>query len=203
MDRIGTVLFELGELPEARQYLEHALRVLEEDYGPDDPEVAKTLRNLAAVQLELGEFGAARQRLERSLALDEAEVARVRERLAFVLRETRDYAGAKAHLEQAVAIHEVASPNSPRLASALNRLGFVLWDDRDLASAKGTFERARVLYEQAFGPEHPDVARTLTGLGQVLLDSASSTLPNAARRRPFESSRPPMALVIPSTEGPS
>jgi Tfp pilus assembly protein PilF len=52
--------------------LERALTLKEAAYGPDHPEVARTLTNLGVVQGELGEPTVALATLERALAIQKA-----------------------------------------------------------------------------------------------------------------------------------
>jgi Tfp pilus assembly protein PilF len=59
-------------LSEARVLMQRALAIDEAAYGPDHPQVATNLNNLAGVLKELGDPAAARPLLERALAIDEA-----------------------------------------------------------------------------------------------------------------------------------
>src|SRR6266545_1930185 len=52
--------------------------------------------------------------------------------------------------------------------SLLNLVGVYLRGRAELTAARATLERALAVLEVAFGPEHPQVARTLGELGIVL-----------------------------------
>jgi len=65
------VLQDLGRPGEARPLFERALAIDEQAYGPNHPEIAIDLSNLAGVLRELGRPGEARLLAERALAIDE------------------------------------------------------------------------------------------------------------------------------------
>ena len=88
-----------GDAPEpgqARQLFEPALAILEARLGPDHPETASNLDNLANVLRDLGDLPAARGALERAqvvfedrLGLDHPDLAQTRKNLQIVLDELR------------------------------------------------------------------------------------------------------------------
>jgi Tfp pilus assembly protein PilF len=62
---------QLGDLTAARRTLQRALAINEAVYGPEHPQIARTLRNLAIVQRQLGELEEARETLRRALVIFE------------------------------------------------------------------------------------------------------------------------------------
>ena len=72
LDRAATYLRVHARLTEARPLLERALAIDEAAYGPDHPDVAPDLNNLALILQDLGDPAAARPLQERALAIDEA-----------------------------------------------------------------------------------------------------------------------------------
>jgi Tfp pilus assembly protein PilF len=72
LDRAGTYLQVHARLAAARPLLERALAIDETVYGPDHPEVATRLNNLALILQDLGQPGTAQQLQERALAIIEA-----------------------------------------------------------------------------------------------------------------------------------
>ena len=60
------ILSDLGELNAARPLAERALAIDEAVYGPDHPDVATALNNLAMILSDLGELDAARPLAERA-----------------------------------------------------------------------------------------------------------------------------------------
>jgi hypothetical protein len=65
----GTYLWVHARLAEARPLDERALAITETVHGPDHPDVALHLNNLAETLLALGEPGQARPLLERAAAI--------------------------------------------------------------------------------------------------------------------------------------
>src|SRR5262249_38401414 len=71
LDRAATYLQVHAQLAAARSLLERALRIDETAHGPDHPNVAIPLSNLALVLQDLGQPADARPLLERALRIDE------------------------------------------------------------------------------------------------------------------------------------
>ena len=72
LDRAGIYLQVHARLTDAQDLLERALAIDEAAYGPDHPEVATDLNNLAQILRELGQLKVARPLQERALAITEA-----------------------------------------------------------------------------------------------------------------------------------
>jgi tetratricopeptide (TPR) repeat protein len=72
LDRAGTYLQVQAQFTGARTLLERALAIAEAAHGPDHPEVAASLNNLALVLRALGDLAGARPLQERALAITEA-----------------------------------------------------------------------------------------------------------------------------------
>jgi tetratricopeptide (TPR) repeat protein len=68
----GSYLQVRARFADAKALLELALVIDEAAYGPDHPEVATDLNNLATILQDLGQPEAARPLQERALAIDEA-----------------------------------------------------------------------------------------------------------------------------------
>jgi tetratricopeptide (TPR) repeat protein len=176
--RLGIYLWRRCELAEARRCLERALRLKEEAYGPEHPEVAAGLGNLGLVLQDLGELAEARRCQQRALCLTEGAcgpdhplVAVTLGNLGRVLADLGELAEARRCQERALRLKERAhGPEHPSVAITLGNLGRVLTDLGELAEARRCQERALRLKERAHGPEHPSVAITLGNLGLVLTD---------------------------------
>jgi tetratricopeptide (TPR) repeat protein len=67
----GGLLHDLGELAEARLLFERALAIREKGVGPDHPDTAMSLNNLARLLRDQGDLAAARPLQERALAIFE------------------------------------------------------------------------------------------------------------------------------------
>jgi len=157
----------------ARPLFERALAIREKNFGPEHPEVAESLNNLAVLLEEkIGDYTGARPLYERALAICEKtlgpehpDVARSLNNLAILLLNMGDYAGARPLYERALAIHEKAfGPEHPDVAMSLNNLAVLLKDTGDYAKTKPLLERALAIKEKALSPDHPDLAYTLNKL---------------------------------------
>ncbi len=72
LGHVGQYQDARAEFAAAARLTERALKIKEAVYGPEHPEVARTLTNLGIVQQRLGEFEAARATQQRALAIKEA-----------------------------------------------------------------------------------------------------------------------------------
>ena len=150
-----------------------AIATREAALGPDDPQLANPLNELARRLKSLGNLAAARPLYERSLALFEQgwgpqsiEVAVLSNNLGVVLLKLGDLQGARAAAERAVAVFEaLGGPDDPAVAPYLGLLGEVLRVQGEFEQAEAVFERALALSETSRGPVHPEVCQALGNLG--------------------------------------
>jgi len=171
----GIALLRMGNFAEAKVAQERALALRERVFGPDHPDVAGSLHNLATVTCNLGDCLAARGLLERAVAISERtlgpehpDTAMSLGNLAIVLRRIGDYQGAVAVNERVIAIKERAlGPEHRSVAASLNNLGNALFDLGELSRSASALERALAIKERVIGPEHVDVVSTLSILGRV------------------------------------
>eukprot|EP00971_Amphidinium_carterae_P095447 1888489-Amphidinium_carterae.2 len=69
---LGNAYGNLRDSTKQRDYLERALRMQESHYGPEHPEVAVTLYNLAVASERDGDLASAREQVKRALHIFEA-----------------------------------------------------------------------------------------------------------------------------------
>jgi tetratricopeptide (TPR) repeat protein len=158
----------------ARPLCERALAICEKALGPEHPNTAVSLNNLAT--LLQGDLVGARVLFERSREIREKVHGREHpltatslSNLAGLLREQGDLAGARPLLERALEIREKAlGPEHPDTATRLNNLALLLKDQGDLAGARPLFERALAISEKALGPDHPETAKSLNNLASLI-----------------------------------
>jgi tetratricopeptide (TPR) repeat protein len=163
-------------LPEAKELFERSLAIREKLLGPDHPDTAQSLTNLAFLLNDQGDDAAARPLHERSLAIREKvlgpehkDTAESLGNLAFMLKQQGDRAAAQRLYERALAIREkVLGPEHPDTATSLNSLGCLLHDQGDLAAARPLLERALAIREKVLGPERLQTARSLNNLAFLL-----------------------------------
>jgi tetratricopeptide (TPR) repeat protein len=178
LSRAGGYLHRRAAYSRARPLYERALAIAEKALGPEHPDTALSLNNLALLLKDQGDLAGARPLNERALAIYEKargpehpHTALSLNNLAGQLRDQGDLAGARPLLERALAIYEKAlGPEHPSTATSLNNLANLLKEQGDLAGARPLLERALAIDEKALGPEHPHTALSLGSLSMLLHD---------------------------------
>jgi len=178
LDVLVESLFRGGKArqPESRKLAERAIEIKQKLLGPDHPEVAKSLYNLAALLLQLPDYAGAKPLFERALAIrekalgpDHPDVAQSLNGLGALLGRTNDYAGARSLYERALTIREkILEPDHRDVAQSLYNLADLLWRMGDYAKARPLCERVLAIDEKVLGPEHPNVATDLNLLAILL-----------------------------------
>ena len=167
--------FELGQFDVCLSYLQEALKIAEEVFGPDDVRSARLLNNLGMVYRRTGELDLARSVLEQALELrehtldeDDLNIALTLDNLGLVLNDLGEKQQAGTYLERSLRLHERAlGPEHPELSYSLNNLAMVRDEEGDLEAAQSLFERAVEIDRRAFGTDHPSVATGLYNLGYL------------------------------------
>jgi CHAT domain-containing protein/Tfp pilus assembly protein PilF len=157
--------------------LKRALSIREKAFGPDHPDVAQSLTNLASVNQAQGRYTDAEPLYKRSLAIrekalgpDHPDVATTLNNLAGLYKTQGRYAEAAPLYKSALAINEKAlGPDHPNVAGSQNNLATLYDDQGRYADAEPLYKRSLAIREKALGPDHPDVAISLNNLA-VLYD---------------------------------
>ena len=189
LNEIGYLLYCLGDYKKSEESLKRSLEVCEKALGPDHPDVATALNNLADLYIVINSDGDYTEEeallkrsldiREKSLGTDHPDVAKSLISLSNLhiesnyLDEDSEYQKAEELLKRALNIRETAlGPDHPDVAESLDALGylfegiFVLNNgEGDYEKAEDFFKRALDIYEKALGPDHPNVAETLLRLG--------------------------------------
>jgi tetratricopeptide (TPR) repeat protein len=172
----GNYLHGRAAYSQAGRLFRNALAIREMALGPEHPETATSLNNLALLLRDQGEFASARPLYERALAIREKvrgpehpETTTSLNNLAYLLSDQGDLAGARPLYERALAICEkVRGPEHPETATILSNLASLLHVQGDFAGARPLFERAVAIREKVRGPEHPDTTLTLNNFAALL-----------------------------------
>jgi class 3 adenylate cyclase/tetratricopeptide (TPR) repeat protein len=168
-------LRQRGRYDEARALGERALSTREKALGPDHCDVAKSLNELALIQVEQGRYAHGATLHERALAIREKalgpehpDVAESLNNLAVVHFHVGRYAEAQPLFERALAIQErELEPEDPDLAWSLTNLAAIYREQGRYDEAQPLFERALAIRERALGPDHPELASTLSNLSKL------------------------------------
>jgi tetratricopeptide (TPR) repeat protein len=178
MNCLGSVLQDLGRLDEAEQHYRRSLRMLESQFGPDDPDLVFALNNLGGLMMVRGRLSEAARLRERSLEMRERSypaadpaVLRAIENLAAVRLAQKQYPEAQRLFERARKTWEALRPGAPEAAIALNGLGAV-------ALRNKRKDQAAMLFREAIDRWQPDTEPLL--LAQVLGNLATVVGPDEA-----------------------
>jgi tetratricopeptide (TPR) repeat protein len=184
-------LYKEGKYTEAVSAGQEALRVAEENFGPEHPHVAASLSNLAAFRSAQGKSDEAEPLLKRALAIqekalgpDNVDLAPLLNNLAELYRGQHKYAEAELLYRRSLAISEKAlGPYDPDLATLLNNLSLLYMQQDKNLQAEPLLKRAVAIKEKALGPDDADVARALSNLAELYESEGKYPEATAAYKR--------------------
>jgi tetratricopeptide (TPR) repeat protein len=171
---LAGLYYEQGRYNEATSFINQALNFQETLVGPDDPEIAKTLRSLAQVNAQKGNYEEAQSILLRSLQIqighnsEPREIVETLNLLAWTYFEQKKYADAEHHFRFALEVGENAlASKNPAVARSLRGLARSY-----LAEAK--YEEAKSAYERLISIKAPqpdsEFAASLTELAYIYIN---------------------------------
>lgn len=173
--RCALYLWRRADFPTAGVLYTLSLAIRERALGPDHPEVAQALNDLAKVYIDQCRFEQAELLLIRARRIcenslepaDRSSLAEVLTNLGVVCREEGRYDEAEVAYRRALAILEDAlGDDHPDLARPLNNLAGV-YLDRDDIQARNVLARSLAIKEKTLGPDHPNVAYSVENLAIV------------------------------------
>jgi tetratricopeptide (TPR) repeat protein len=176
MSVLDSYLSAKGLYPQAEYFSRRALVIDENSFGPDHPEVATDLNNLAELLRATNRLDEAetmyRRALEirkKSLGDKHPDYATSLNDLAELLRNTNRLSEAEPLYHQVLEIYEDSfGKDHPWVSTTLNNLSLLLQDTNRLDDAEPLMRRALEIDENSFGPDHPDVATDLNNLAELL-----------------------------------
>ena len=172
LSRTSLYLDEHALYTPAELLSQHALAICEQVLGPDHPDVATNLNNLASLYRGQGKYAEAESLIGRALAINEQalgpnhpEIAANLNNLASLYQSRGKYAEAEPLYQRALAIYEQQlGVEHLNTATILNNLASFYESRGKYAEAEPLYQRALAIYEQQLGVEHPDTARSLHNL---------------------------------------
>jgi tetratricopeptide (TPR) repeat protein/transcriptional regulator with XRE-family HTH domain len=172
----GRALKIAGDLKAARPWYQRAVDIREPVLGPDHPDTAESLNNLAVLLRIQGDVETARPLYERALAIrarvlgpDHPDTAQSQNNLGILLWAQGKLDAARPLLECARASHERAlGPDHPYTAMIVHNLALLLKAQGDLAASESLHKRALDIRERVLGPDHPYTALSLNSLARLL-----------------------------------
>jgi CHAT domain-containing protein/Tfp pilus assembly protein PilF len=162
---------------DAEPLFKRSLAISEKALGPDHPDVANFLLNLANLYQAQGRYSDAAPLFKRSLAIsekalgpDHPDVADSLNNLAD-LYQAQGYRDAEPLYKRSLVIREKAlGPDHPSVAASLNNLADLYHHQGRYSDAEPLFKRSLAIREKALGRDHPDVATSLNSLAALYYD---------------------------------
>ncbi|MEW2611698.1 FxSxx-COOH system tetratricopeptide repeat protein [Streptomyces sp. NPDC047880] len=178
LGQAGFYLSARGQADQAAPLEERALRITESALGPDHPDTALRLDNLAGSLGDLGRHAEALSLKERALRITEAargphhpDTATRLNNLATTFSDLGRHAEALPLARRSLQISEDALGRDHRdTATCLNNLAFVLGALGRHAEALPLVQQALRITTAALGPDHPDTATRLSNLSTTFGD---------------------------------
>ncbi len=177
--RLATLSYGKARYAEAEQLYRRGLAIDLASFGPDHPEVAADLHNLAELLRVTNRNNAAEPLLRSAMAIHEQKLGKNHPRvaadlnsLATLLQQTNRLGEAEQMFRRALAIDEASfGPRHPDVARDLNNLAMLLRATNRVEEAAPYSRRALAILEAANGSNHPSVAIGLDNLAGMLRDA--------------------------------
>ena len=165
----------MGDYTKAEPLLQRELKINEKARGPEHPDTAGNLNDLAELYYYMGDYSKAEPLFQRALKIREKvlgpehpDTAKSVNNLAKIYYHLGDYAKAEPLFQRALKIDEKAlGPEHPDTALILMGLANLYRNMHDYAKAEPLLQRALKIEERALGPEHPYTASILMGLADL------------------------------------
>ncbi len=175
LDRTGIYLAEHALYTIAEPLHRRALEIFEKQSGPEHPDTANSLHNLANLYQEQGKYAeadvlyqSALQILEKQLGPDHSETAQLLNNLAALYWTQGQYVKAEPLYTRAIAIQErQLGPDHLRTATSLNNLALLYQEQGKYIEAEDLYKRSLQISEQQLGPDHPKTAISLDSLAAL------------------------------------
>ncbi|EFH79692.1 FxSxx-COOH system tetratricopeptide repeat protein [Ktedonobacter racemifer] len=180
----GRLLFEIASYlkdraryREAEPLYQRALQIREQQVGPDHPDVAQSLNNLANLYSDQGKYAEAEPLHQRALQIreqqvgpDHPDVAQSLNNLALLYSEQGKYAEAEPLHQRALQIQEQqVGPKHPETAETMHNLARFREMQGNSEEARLWYARALSIREQVLGAHHSKTTETRKRLIALLL----------------------------------
>ncbi len=165
-------LYQKGGYSEAAIMGAEIVEIRTSILGPDHPDTAISLNNLASLYKSQANYAAAERLYQRTLEIrekslgpDHPDTAQSLNNLADLYQSQANYAAAEPLLLRALEIKEKSlGPDHPDTAMSLNDLAFMYYSKSNHAAAEPLYQRALEIREKSLGPDHPNTSAILNNL---------------------------------------
>ncbi len=174
---IGRAFRELAQYGPAEEQLREALATYENLHGPNNPDVARAIQEIATLQSARADYSAAEKTFRRALEIhrrvsppDDPALAANLSDLASTLTGLDRLDEAEVLLKEALQIARL--PNNAKqavLPEVLNNLAYVNHRQGHDDQAEALYRESLVLNRALLGDTHPNIATNLDNLATVLM----------------------------------
>ncbi|MDQ2715171.1 MAG: FxSxx-COOH system tetratricopeptide repeat protein [Chloroflexota bacterium] len=173
--KVAQYLRAHGRYAEAEPLFQQALRIREQQLGPEHLDVTYPLAKLAELYRLQGKYAEAEPLFQQVLRIREQQLGPEHLDVVYPLNglgtlyaEQGKYVEAEPFLLQALRIREQQlGPEHPLVASPLTNLAIIYKGQGKYVEAEPLLQRTLRIREQQLGPEHPDVAYSLNNLATL------------------------------------
>jgi len=170
--RLGTLYCDQNRYPEAETMLQKALAIQTERLTPDDPDLARTLQDLAVLRYRQGRDVEGKTLEKRASAIFTKASPTVTETASALLLEQGNNFYTRGEYDRAADAYQKAidtdaqqyGGENPRIANDVVYLALLFRDriEKRMGEAEPLFERALSIREKSMGPDAPEVAEVLS-----------------------------------------
>ncbi len=188
-----------GGFTEAEGHLRRAVAILSGAGEPYGGELASAYNRLAQVCFDQGRYYEAEPLVRKSKDLAEAAGGRGSEGVAIALNTLgslhaalKDLEGAEREFRKALAVQKTAGRRNENTATLLHNLATTRFDRGFPQEAEELYLESLRLQEELFGPDRPELRRTLEAYARTLKRNGRKTEARLVLGRPraFDSARP-------------
>ncbi len=166
-----------GRYDLAMPFAQQALQSAQKSEGPDHPDVARSLLNLANLFQAQAQYAQAEPLIKQALAMNEKifgpdhlYVAECLDKLAALYLEQLQYAQAEPLFKRSLEITELRfGPDNRLLAACLYNLGILYYRQGRYTLAEPLLRRSLAMREKVLVPDHPELAQSLSALAHLYL----------------------------------
>ncbi|RPH70622.1 MAG: serine/threonine protein kinase [Myxococcaceae bacterium] len=178
LQTLGGIAQNLGRLDQAETLLSRALELRRTAFGPDHPDVARSLVASGQLVSARGRYDDAERQIREGLAMlrrhrprNDPEVARAISALGRVLENAGRYPDAIRELEEAVRLQTGRPGLEADLSASLTELANCHFYTGQYPKADALNQQVLEVDRRLYGPRHPHVADDLINLGAVQLET--------------------------------
>jgi tetratricopeptide (TPR) repeat protein len=191
LEQLADIYVQEGRLADAERLQKHILALAEMGGGPDSPQVADVLGNMAMGNLFRNNLPAAQEYAERALRIRELtpgnadpSLLTAVDLLASVYSASKQYGKAEPLYNRALALAvEAHGPNDPSLVVPLDHLGGFYSQAGQFEKAEEAYRRLIAIAEKAYGPDSPVLLGSLAAFSQVLRNRGRLTEADEVQKR--------------------